>query len=130
MTDWPGAKGVTYDKCPTLLRYDDDGSIKWGSELDRSSQNRIEAIKLLLDPDQPKPIYVPETDITATLRRLGKPPISVATDYLGHIYAHASQKIASKYPSGYFEVLKKQYVLIVPAVWSDKAKDATLRVRP
>lgn len=38
------------------------------------------------------------------------------------------RKIESKYPRNYLDMLDKQYVLSVPAVWSDKAKNATLKV--
>ena len=38
------------------------------------------------------------------------------------------EKPEAKYPKSYLDLLDKQYVLSVPAVWSDKAKDATLRV--
>lgn len=127
--EWPGAKGITYDKCPTLLKYEQDGSIRWGFELDRATEGRIEAIKLLLDPEQPRPIYVPAVDTEAELKKLGKSPSTVATDYIRAIFEHATAKIESKYPQNYFQMLKKQYVLTVPAVWSEKAQDITLRVR-
>ena len=126
--EWPGAKGITYDKCPTLLKYEQDGSVRWGYELDRATEGRIEGIKLLLDPDQSTPYYVPTTDTGAALSRLGKAPATVATDYISKLFKHATAKIESKYPKDYFQMLKKHYVLTVPAVWSDKAKDATLRV--
>lgn len=127
--EWPGSKGINYDKVPTLIRYNADGSVSWGYELDRASENRIEAIKLMLDPDQPKPVYVPDIDTKAVLAKSGKAPVEVSADYLAQIFQHATQKIASKYPPGYIDLLRKQYVLTVPAVWSDKAQDATLRVR-
>lgn len=126
--EWPGAKGRTWEKCPTLVKYAENGSVSWGYELDRTTEGLIEGIKLYLDPEQPKPIYVPAVDTRAELERLGKAPVAVASDFLGAIYKHASAKIESKYPKDYFNLLKKQYVLTVPAVWSDKAQDATLRV--
>lgn len=129
VNEWPGSKGITHEKCPTLLKYEQDGSIRWGFELDRTTEGRVEAIKLLLDPDQPKPIYVPAVDTKAELSRLGKAPTTVASDYISAIYKHATANIESKYPKNYFQILKKQYVMTVPAVWSDKAQDATIRVR-
>ena len=94
--DWPGSKGITYEKCPTLLKYQPDGLIKWGFDLDRTTEGRIEAVKLLLDPEQPKPIYIPAVDIQAELRRLGKAPMVVATDFISEIFKHATAKIESK----------------------------------
>lgn len=60
---------------------------------------------------------------------MGREPITVASDYLAALLAHASSDIAARYLPGYFEFLEKQYILTVPAVWSDKAKDATLKAR-
>ena len=128
VNEWPVSKGITYEKCPNLLKYEPDGSLRWGFELDRNTGGRIEAIKLLLDPNQPKPIYVPAVDITAELSRLGKAPTAVAADYISAIYKHATTFIESKYPKNYFHMLNKQYVMTVPAVWSEEAQDATLRV--
>jgi hypothetical protein len=84
-----------------------------------------------LDPDQPKPLYVPAVNTEAQLKKLGKlgkPAIEVATDYIGALYRYAMQKIESKYPKSYLDMLDRRFVLSVPAVWSNKAKDATLRV--
>lgn len=128
VNEWPGSKEITYEKCPILLKYEPDGSLRWGFELDRNTAGRIEAIKLLLDPDQPKPIYAPAVDITAELNRVGKAPTAVAADYISAIYKHATIFIESKYPKNYFHLLKKQYVMTVPAVWSEEAQDATLGV--
>lgn len=127
INDWPGAKGRTSPKCPTLIKYNANDSYMWGFELDRTTGERIEGIKLLLDPDQPKPLYVPAINTEAELKRLGKPAVAVATDFIHAIFQHALRKIEAKYPKSYLEMLDKQYVLSVPAVWSDKAKDATLR---
>ena len=125
--EWPGAGGSSWEKCPTLLKYEGN-NLKWGFELDRATEGRIEGIKLLLDPDQPKPIYVPAVDTKAELKKLGKPAVAVAADFINALYKHASANIASKYPKDYFDLLKKKFVLTVPAVWSDKAQDATLKV--
>lgn len=126
--DWPGAGGRTYSKCPTLIAYTDAKEFKWGFEVDRTSSSCIEGIKLLLDPDQPKPLYAPSMDAAAVLGKLRKQPMAVATDYISAVYHHAIKIIESKVPKDYLEILPKQYVLSVPAVWSDKAKDVTLRV--
>ena len=102
--------------------------IRWGFDLDRSTEGRIEGVKLLLDPDQPRSIYIPAVDTKAELRRLGKPAIAVATDFINALWTHASANIESKYLKDYFNLLKKKFVLTVPAVRSEKAQDATLRV--
>src|SRR5579862_6204474 len=127
ITDWPGNKGRNPPKVPTVISYQ-KGSFAWGYELEQTSHEKIEGIKLLLDPDQPKPLYVPHSNTKAELSRLGKPPIDVAADYIRAIYKHAFTKIESAWPGDYLSMLSKEFVLSVPAVWSDKAKDSTLKV--
>ena len=128
ITDWPGAKGRVVPKAPSTIKYSDSNTFQWGYELDRTLEEKIEGIKLLLDPDQEKPLYVPPSNTEAELKKLGKPAMDVATDYIGAIYQHSMRKIEGKYPKNFLELLEKQFILSVPAIWSDKAKDATLKV--
>lgn len=85
-------------------------------------------MKLLLDPTQAMPVYVPTSSTSKELGRLGKPALDVAADFIGAIYEHAMTIIGNKVPRGYLEICQKQFVVSVPAVWSDKAKDLTLKV--
>ena len=68
-------------------------------------------------------------NLNAARDGLAKAPTAIVTDFVRAMFNHATAKIDSKYHVGYFQRLKKQYVVTVPAVWSDKAQDATLRVR-
>ena len=131
VTDWPGNAGKTAQKVPTVISYDrkDKNKFRWGYELEQTSRDKLEGIKLLLDPDMPKPLYVPPSNSKAELERLDKPPIDVVSDYIGAIYKHALSKFEASWPRDYLEMLQKKFVLSVPAVWSEKAKDLTLRVR-
>lgn len=131
VTEWPGAKGANKPKVPTLIRYEksSERSYTWGYELAHSiTADKIEGIKLLLDPDHPKPLYVPQSNTKAELQRLGKPAVDVAADYIAALYKHALSKIEAAWPEDYLGGLQKKFVLTVPAVWSDKAKDSTMRV--
>ncbi|KAF2878237.1 hypothetical protein BDV95DRAFT_600908 [Massariosphaeria phaeospora] len=106
------------------------GTFKWGYELDRTSEEKIVGIKLLLDPDQKRPLFhtAGATPTKAAIAKLGRPPVDVASDYIGAIYKHALDTIAGKFPKGYLNDTRKSFVMTVPAVWSDKAKDTTLKV--
>lgn len=128
VTEWPGAKGANRPKVPTLIRYE-NSQYQWGYELAHSTAaNKIEGIKLLLDPDHPKPLYVPQSNTKAELQRLGKPAVDAAADYITALYKHALSKIEASWPEDFLHMLQKEFVLSVPAVWSDKAKDSTMRV--
>jgi hypothetical protein len=81
------------------------------------------------------------------LKALPKPPVEIVADYIRAIYKHAISEISNTVPTAYMAVCRKEYVLsgkpkirgkpnnwtntavVVPAVWSDAAKNATLQVR-
>ena len=89
--EWPGAKGSNKPKVLTLIQHDDapGTKISWGYELFHStSVNKLEGIKLLLDLDHPKPIYVPPSNTKAELKCLGKPAVEVAANYVSALYKH------------------------------------------
>lgn len=134
VTNWPGTPGLTLPKTPTLIDYGSPANagagkgFVWGSKVNPTSGSKLEGIKLLLDPDQPVPLYVPAMNTKRDLKKLGKPPVDVASDYLKELYDHALKEINNKYPRDFVDMQNKKFVLSVPAVWSDKAKDLTLKV--
>ena len=115
-------------KVPTVISYDlnDERYFTWGAQ--RHENPKIEGIKLLLDPDLETPLYIPPTNIALDLRRLNKSAVEVAGDYIAAMHMHAISDIESKLPADYLRMCRKKYVVSVPAVWSDKAKDNTLKV--
>ena len=127
--EWPGSS-KSVSKCPTVIKYTNRHEFKWGYELDRTIEEKIVGIKLLLDPDQKRPLFdtAGAAATKAEIAKLGKPPVDIASDYISAIYNHALRVIAGKVPKAYLDMLDKYFVLSVPAVWSDKAKDTTLRV--
>jgi hypothetical protein len=127
---WPGGDRIV-PKTPTAILYEagSQKDFKWGYELDRATGEKIERIKLLFDPEQPRPYFVP-TNVEAETAKLPKSVVDVASDYMRAIFQHAIKEIESNYLDPEFlNNFEKQYILTVPAVWSDKAKDMTLRVR-
>ena len=128
MTVSAGLEGHKQPKVPTIISYDpkDKNSFVWGSM--KMKNEKIEGIKLLLDPSQETPIYLPASNTAAELKRLGKPAVEVAADYIAAIYHHAMSRIESKMPAAYLQMCQKKFVVSVPAVWSDKAKNTTLMV--
>lgn len=67
-------------------------------------------------------------DIEAEIKRLENRVVKITSDYMRGIHQHALKEIDSAYFAGYIESYKKRYVISVPAVWSDKAKNLTLQV--
>ncbi|CAO1601112.1 hypothetical protein XANCAGTX0491_004776 [Xanthoria calcicola] len=124
--DWPGLEGFKQPKVPTILSYDPNQktSFTWGAQ--KHKHAKIEGMKLLLDPGQETPLYIPETNTAAELKKLGKPATDVVTDYITAIYRHALNRIETKIPAEYLKMCQKKFVVTVPAVWSAKAMNATL----
>ncbi|KAH6662561.1 hypothetical protein B0J14DRAFT_707549 [Halenospora varia] len=129
ITNWPGGEDQIVPKAPTVIKYDSGSktSFQWGYELEMSLEDKITGLKLLLDPDQPRPYFIP-TNIQAEIAKLPKPVLEVASDYMRAVFEHALKEIESEsLDPSFLENYQKQFVLTVPAVWSDKAKDMTLR---
>lgn len=122
-----GLEGHKHPKVPTIISYDTEAvhGFTWGAQ--KHKGRTIQGIKLLLDPGQTLPSYVPTSNQKADLARLGKPAVDVAADYIRAIYKHAIEQVKTRVPAEYFEMCQKQFVLSVPAVWTDKAKDLTQR---
>ncbi|KAL3954485.1 hypothetical protein ACCO45_010048 [Purpureocillium lilacinum] len=124
----PGAGGQTTPKIPTIIAYtkEDPSTFEWGA-CATGNKDAIVGIKLLLDPNQKPPYYLQTPDPRKVLKSLPKPPVEVAADFMKSIYQHALAEISKTVPQEYMKLCRKEHVLSVPAVWSDAAKDATLR---
>ncbi|KAI0125684.1 hypothetical protein BJ170DRAFT_684939 [Xylariales sp. AK1849] len=125
---WPGGDDRIVPKTPTTLLYENGSKDKfqWGYQLDQTLEEKIVGLKLLLDPDQKRPYWIP-TNVEAEMAKLPKDVLDVASDYIRVIFEHALKEIEKGYLPDFIRNFAKQYVLTVPAVWSDKAKDMTLR---
>ncbi|UKZ82707.1 hypothetical protein TrVFT333_010502 [Trichoderma virens FT-333] len=120
---WPGSDGAGVPKIPTVIRYDSPASFTWGAQVNRQDGG-IVGVKLLLDPSQPRPKYLPEINVEEELGKLPKPPVQVAADFIGAVYNHAMKEIGKKSPRTMLNCAGRFTSL--PAVWSDAAKNSTL----
>ncbi|PNP76464.1 hypothetical protein FNYG_10202 [Fusarium nygamai] len=128
VVDWLGLEGRTQPKVPTAILYDPDDStkFKWGGQL-TWRDDHVQGVKLLLDPKQTRPSYLPSSSAKREMRRLPKDVVDVVADFMGAMYNHALEKIGSRVPRDYLDLCEKSFVLSVPAVWSDKAKEKTIQ---
>ncbi|KAF3008731.1 hypothetical protein E8E13_009848 [Curvularia kusanoi] len=140
---WPGGNGITSDKVPTEVGYTEaapsNGStpsleasakpaatVKWGFQF-KPEETRLRCIKLFLDRNQKLPHFVSPLETAAHLRKHEKTVNEAVTDYLSQIYKHTMETLTRRYGETFMSLTKVQFVLTVPAVWSDSAKDATLK---
>ncbi|QPG97248.1 hypothetical protein C2857_006028 [Epichloe festucae Fl1] len=125
--NWPDNRGVTAPKIPTLVSYSKDNleDWKWGASAEKDLEV-IVGIKLLLDPSQQRPAYLPSGNMNLDVATLPKSPTEIASDFMKGIYKHALAEISKTTPKAYVDICTKKFVVTVPAVWSDAAKHATL----
>jgi molecular chaperone DnaK (HSP70) len=107
---------------PTTISYDNK-KFSWGFQT-TYSEEVIRGLKLLLDPDQ-ETNYQPSLEAKKLLKRLGKTPGQVTAEYLKELVGHAKGILKRRFGPAADE-MDLSFVLTVPAVWSDKAKDITL----
>ncbi|KAJ5999493.1 hypothetical protein N7451_007303 [Penicillium sp. IBT 35674x] len=122
--EWPGKGNSTSQKAPTLISYHNNG-FQWGYQVD-DLNNAIRGVKLLLDSSQ-LIRYVPAAESERLIQALGKNPVDVAGDYMKTILSHAKLILDRRGIKDLLETLDIQYVLTIPGVWSDKAKDLTMQ---
>lgn len=132
---WPGGNGITSDKCPTEIAYGssknkgedgDKDDIRWGFQF-KPEDSRLRCIKLFLDRNQKLPHFVSPLDTAAQLRKCGRTVMDAIADYLKKIYEHTMETMTRRYGEGFMKSTKVEFVLTVPALWSDAAKNATLQ---
>ncbi|GAB7342299.1 hypothetical protein MBLNU457_g0531t1 [Dothideomycetes sp. NU457] len=122
---WPGSNNSTSEKVPTQLCYTQTGTVaKWGYEVDPAA-SRIQYIKLLLDSRQELPHWVSRTELDQQLKTRAKTATSAAADYLTKLHEMARTELVKRYGEDFVEATSIEYILTVPAVWSDAAKHAT-----
>jgi hypothetical protein len=147
---WPGGNGITSDKVPTEIAYEtteatttsspnntitpEQGGgpkptiqrIKWGFQF-KPEEPRLRCIKLFLDRNQKLPHFVSPLDTAAHLRNCDRTVMDAVSDYLRQIYTHTMETLSRRYGETFMATTQVEFVLTVPAVWSDSAKNATLQ---
>lgn len=143
---WPGVSRNDTLKIPSAIQYGpvNDSNIKdvdfvWGSKIKEDSPERvIRGFKLGLDASKQKSwtkdVGIPEKDNTVLFHekntrvemgRLYRSTVQIVADYIGAVYKHAIAKISEDEMTGILN-LPREFVITVPAMWSDQAKAATL----
>lgn len=108
---------------PTTLAYQENRTL-WGYQTASLPPDTVfHGFKLLLDSTQHDQ-YQPAIRSQSLLKKYDKTAVDVAGDYLKCLVAH-SKTVLQRRLGAAFECMELHYVLTVPAVWSDKAKDAT-----
>ncbi|TGO59243.1 hypothetical protein BOTNAR_0166g00110 [Botryotinia narcissicola] len=134
MSPWPGDPHVSW-KTPTRIAYSEENlktkNNKWGFEV-TSKMKSYSWTKLLLD----KNAAAMEHDDPSLTSLTGSgmlqlPPFrdaaGVCEDYLHEVYTHVSSTLREQMTDLTFENTPIECWVTLPAVWSEEAKDATLK---
>ncbi|PCH00435.1 Heat shock protein 70 family [Penicillium occitanis (nom. inval.)] len=123
ISSWPGSGNRSSVKTPTVMAFLEDRFL-WGWQALALSPEPIRGVKLLLDESQSYR-YSPSLNANKLLGAMKKSPVDIASEYLKAL-AHTNEMLERRLGSAYNDMDRK-FVLTVPAVWSDKAKDNTLK---
>ncbi|KAK7739029.1 hypothetical protein SLS53_005927 [Cytospora paraplurivora] len=135
ITDWPNPEAginANSEKVPSTISYDKDGKVKnWGYEV-TARDTSLRWLKIMLEAGSEHPKYLAGiADIRGSnedvLRGLGKTADDVVADFLGELWKYTREDIRKRLVDQTAWESSVQVVLTVPAVWSDAAKDRTLK---
>ncbi|KAB5583554.1 hypothetical protein GE09DRAFT_946950 [Coniochaeta sp. 2T2.1] len=129
ITSWPVSKtireGESSDKVPTKLRYNGStGDVEWGFSIPvtASQHEVIEWFKLDLDPSlRDIGSQIGAVKIEPDSRNVDK----LVTDYISALGDHLMYTLRQKLGDGVVASTPLEFIVTVPAIWSDLAKDKT-----
>jgi hypothetical protein len=129
---WPEASGAYVEKIPTILSYDSAGVVEqWGASVKAEDEVKVRYFKLGLQPDAygGSPAGLQDgflTDFGWRNVNLNKSPVDFAADYLSEIQRYIRDEyFPSMYPAVWLKNQSFDYVITVPAIWTEKAKALT-----
>ncbi|KAI1082486.1 hypothetical protein F5B20DRAFT_569141 [Whalleya microplaca] len=125
--DWPSSRtnhgGHSSSKVPTKLRYLRNRQFEWGAQIshDVPAQEVLSLFKLGLEPDK----YRNSVDIIGKALTVDDVDQKI-TDYLSGLFEHFMHVMRQKIGLTSLSSIPLQFVLTVPAIWSDRAKQRTV----
>ncbi|CUS12129.1 unnamed protein product, partial [Tuber aestivum] len=124
---WVAKGGRTSAKAPSEIAYTPSG-VKWGFGIPNEVP-RLALFELLLDPTKYSLATSTNTPLAGTNHLIppGKKLVDVVTDYLSELYKHTIKHLKGALGEDLVEFSPLDFTFIVPAVWSDAAKNLTLQ---
>jgi hypothetical protein len=127
INDWPSrhTKIGTKEKVPSEIAYLSEGE-QWGSLIPTTAPRHMWT-KLQLDGVQDgEAAKVIEEQQNSNFHS-EKQPVDIVADFLFHVKDHLVKNLDEEYGPEVWTTLPLTLVVTVPAVWSDAAKDRTLK---
>ncbi|KAI9703752.1 MAG: hypothetical protein M1836_007522 [Candelina mexicana] len=113
--NWPTSGQLVGAQAPTEIAYPDGdtSNFSWGYDIDPRAR-KVKWFKLGLEA---------ENEILQLPANLTAP--DVVRDYLSALYQHTMTTLYRRFDKGVMQMTKVDFVLTVPAIWSDAAKKKT-----
>ncbi|KAK6337277.1 hypothetical protein TWF730_002683 [Orbilia blumenaviensis] len=150
ITSWPGmaTQNATNEKVPSRIAYGTppEPEILWGNQIKHNTKAPIySCMKLKLDEDMSGPgrfrrflaliardmVGMDIEDANETPNEPpeypGKSTVDMVADYLTKVRETTWDVLEQQYGKVLFSSMKKELVVTVPAVWSERAKNLTLK---
>ncbi|KAF7157792.1 hypothetical protein CNMCM6106_003921 [Aspergillus hiratsukae] len=135
ISTWPGPSRDTETvfKAPSRIAYATENSRvttnRWGYQVEPGMLS-YSWTKLLLDQGTPLTQYDDSTLETASQTGIlklpkGKTAVDVVADYLSEVYQHILKTISKNITEADLRITPLEFWFTVPAIWSDRALDAT-----
>ncbi|PYI07367.1 actin-like ATPase domain-containing protein [Aspergillus sclerotiicarbonarius CBS 121057] len=124
ITSWPGSGNRTTPKVPSTMAFKCGRRFQWGYQTSFFGDH-IRGVKILLDESQ-DPKYVAALESAGFIKKNRNSAIVLAGLYLEQLVLHTKKILQRRFGTA-IQSMEMRYVVTVPAVWSDKAKDTTLR---
>ncbi|GFF46529.1 heat shock 70 kDa protein 12A [Aspergillus udagawae] len=135
ISTWPGPSRDTETvfKAPSRIAYAVENSRvttnRWGYQVEPGMLS-YSWTKLLLDQGTPLTQYDDSTLETASQTGIlklpeGKAAVDVVSDYLSEVYQHILKTISKNITEADLRITPLEFWFTVPAIWSDRALDAT-----
>ncbi|EAW24744.1 Hsp70 family protein [Aspergillus fischeri NRRL 181] len=136
ISTWPGPSRDTETvfKAPSRIAYATENNPRvttnrWGYQVEPGMLS-YSWTKLLLDQGTPLTQYDDSTLETASQTGIlklpeGKTAVDVVADYLSEVYQHILKTISKNITEADLRITPLEFWLTVPAIWSDRALDAT-----
>ncbi|RPB02320.1 hypothetical protein L873DRAFT_1841843 [Choiromyces venosus 120613-1] len=131
ISSWLSGGNLTTDKVLSEICYDEKApnGYRWGLNINPQDE-RHRWFKLKLGPSQATkaPIIAEDTLSGGEIKQIDSDvdPITCATDFLTALRKHIMETLLTRYGGEFMEGTLIEYILTVPAVWPDKARDTTV----
>jgi hypothetical protein len=134
--NWPNADPMYPEKARTILAYQNGSVVAWGGSVKPAHSTQIAYFKLGLQDTVRDHYKTANSELEGFLKDHNwrhpdlptKQALDYASDYIKAIHKHIMEEILPAHLGKEFMANQSiRYVLTVPAIWSDKAKDLTRR---